>query len=49
MRIGLREHVNIYINDELIVDRQQLSDEVNPGDQLYILPAVSGGARDGTE
>lgn len=45
----LREHVNIYINDELIVDRQQLSDEVNPGDQLYILPAVSGGARDGTE
>ena len=41
----LREHVNIYINDELIVDRQQLSDVVKAGDKLYILPAVSGGAR----
>ncbi len=42
----LREHVNIYINDELISDRQQLSDSVSMGDTLYILPAVSGGAGD---
>lgn len=40
----LREHVNIYINDELINDRKQLSDCVSAGDTLYILPAVSGGA-----
>ena len=40
----LRQHVNIYINDELIVDRAHLSDRVQPGDTLYILPAVSGGA-----
>ena len=40
----LRQHVNIYINDELIADRHQLSDGVEAGDKLYILPAVSGGA-----
>ena len=40
----LRQHVNIYINDELIVDRRDLSDPVADGDRMYILPAVSGGA-----
>lgn len=40
----LRQHVNIYINDELIADRDELSDAVRPGDRVYILPAVSGGA-----
>ncbi len=42
--LRLRRHVNIYVNDELIVDREQLSDGVCDGDTLYILPAVSGGA-----
>lgn len=41
----LRQHVNIYINDELIADRNDLSDGVEDGDTLYILPAVSGGSR----
>ena len=45
----LRQHVNIYINDELIADRQRLSDGVRSGDTLYILPAVSGGAIDDLE
>ena len=40
----VRQHVNIYINNELIYDRQDLSDQVTDGDQLHILPAVSGGA-----
>jgi len=40
----LRQHVNIYINDALIMDRDQLSDTLSNGDRLYILPAVSGGA-----
>ncbi len=40
----LRQHVNIYINDALIVDRNGLSDALDNGDRLYILPAVSGGA-----
>lgn len=44
----LRQHVNIYINNELIIDRHQLSDQVAAGDTLYILPAVSGGG-DGKE
>lgn len=43
----LRQHVNIYINDELIGDREQLSDAIRSGDRVYILPAVSGGAADG--
>lgn len=42
----LRQHVNIYINDELIADRDELSDCISEGDTLYILPAVSGGAAD---
>ena len=42
----LRQHVNIYINDELIADRNELTDAVNVGDTLYILPAVSGGSTD---
>ena len=41
----LRQHVNLYINDELIRDRHELSDPVTDGDTIYILPAVSGGAK----
>ena len=44
----LRQHVNIYVNNELIHDRHNLSDPVADGDQLHILPAVSGGAIDST-
>ena len=40
----LRQHVNIYINDALIIDRDGLSDALANGDRLYILPAVSGGS-----
>jgi len=40
----LRRHVNIFINDALIADRIELSDPLRDGDQLHILPAVSGGA-----
>lgn len=39
----LRRHVNIFINDEQIADRDQLSDPVTEGDRIHILPAVSGG------
>jgi molybdopterin converting factor small subunit len=42
----LRQHVNIYINDEMIDDRIELSDCLRQGDTLYILPAVSGGTAD---
>ena len=40
----LRRHVNIFINDEQLRDRIDLSDPVHDGDRLHILPAVSGGA-----
>ena len=39
----LRRHVNIFINDEQIADRDRLSDPVSDGDRIHILPAVSGG------
>ena len=40
----VRQHVNIFINDTQIHDRIELSDPLHEGDQLHILPAVSGGA-----
>ena len=40
----LRQHVNVFINDEQLRDRVELSDPVQDGDRLHILPAVSGGA-----
>jgi molybdopterin synthase sulfur carrier subunit len=39
----LREHVNIFVNEELIQDRQTLTDALEANDQVYILQALSGG------
>ncbi|MFY0651893.1 MAG: MoaD/ThiS family protein [Cyclobacteriaceae bacterium] len=39
----LRKHVNIFIGDELIEDRQGLTDEINSGQDIYIMQALSGG------
>jgi molybdopterin synthase sulfur carrier subunit len=39
----LRKHVNIFIGDELIVDKQHLSDAVNSDTKIYIMQALSGG------
>lgn len=39
----LRKHVNIFLNEALIVDRDTLSDPVQSGDKLYIFQALSGG------
>jgi molybdopterin synthase sulfur carrier subunit len=40
----LRQHVNIFIGDSLIHDREALQDSVAPGDEVFILQALSGGA-----
>jgi len=40
---ALRRHVNIFIGQELIQDRQQLQDPVAQDDQLYVFQALSGG------
>ncbi len=40
---SLRKHVNIFIGDDLITDRQTLSDAVAPQDEVVIFQALSGG------
>lgn len=40
---SLRRHVNIFLNKELIQDRQTLQDSVAQDDQVYIFQALSGG------
>ncbi len=39
----LRKHVNIFLGDDLIHDRQTLSDSVQENDKIYIFQALSGG------
>jgi molybdopterin synthase sulfur carrier subunit len=39
----LRRHVNIFIGEEPIYDRERLGDAVAPGDRVFILQALSGG------
>jgi molybdopterin converting factor small subunit len=40
---GLRKHVNVFIGNELIRDRDALSDALRDGDEVFILQALSGG------
>ena len=40
---ALRKHVNIFIDGELIRDRQQLTDAFQPDSEVYIMQALSGG------
>jgi sulfur-carrier protein len=39
----LRRHVNIFIEDERVADRERLSDAVPPGARVFIMQALSGG------
>jgi sulfur-carrier protein len=39
----LRRHVNVFVGHEPICDREALSDAVSPGDEVFILQALSGG------
>jgi len=40
---SLRKHVNIFINNSLITDKEHLSDAVNSTDELHVIQALSGG------
>ena len=40
---AMRKHVNIFIGEEMIRDRQQLSDAVDTDTKIYIMQALSGG------
>ena len=39
----LRQHVNVFVQDELIMDRERLSDSVSDKDEILIFQALSGG------
>jgi molybdopterin synthase sulfur carrier subunit len=40
---ALRQHVNIFVGDELVHDRRALSDRVEEDTKVHILQALSGG------
>lgn len=40
---ALRKHVNIYIGEHLIKDREQLQDDLKAEDEVLIFQALSGG------
>lgn len=39
----LRQHVNVFVKDDLIKDRVRLSDPVKENDEVLIFQALSGG------
>lgn len=39
----LRRHVNCFVNEELIRDRERMSDPVGPKDTVFVMQALSGG------
>lgn len=39
----LRKHVNIFIGNDMVQDRQSLKDELTERDQVYVMQALSGG------
>ena len=39
----LRRHVNIFVGEEPIADRDKLGDRLSPTDKVFILQALSGG------
>ncbi len=40
---ALRKHVNIFVGDELLRDKQSLSDRVFVDSKIFIVQALSGG------
>jgi sulfur-carrier protein len=40
---ALRRHVNLSINDNIVIDKKNLSDRVSENETLYIFQALSGG------
>jgi sulfur-carrier protein len=42
-RGSLRQHVNVYVGDQLIEDREALSDPLEANDEVLVFQALSGG------
>lgn len=40
---AVRRHVNVFVNEVHMRDRDGLETKLSPGDEICILPAVSGG------
>jgi sulfur-carrier protein len=40
---AVRRHVNVFVNNDHMRDRDGLDTALAPGDKIIILPAVSGG------
>ena len=40
---AVRRHVNLFVNNDHMRDRDGLETALLPGDKVFILPAVSGG------
>jgi MoaD family protein len=40
---AVRRHVNLFVNESHVRDREGLDTALAPGDVVWILPAVSGG------
>jgi molybdopterin synthase sulfur carrier subunit len=40
---AVRRHVNLFVNDFLVRDPADFERSLSPGDELFIMPAVSGG------
>ncbi|MGF1592138.1 MAG: MoaD/ThiS family protein [Kiloniellaceae bacterium] len=39
----LRRHVNVFVNSQMIADRDGLGDAVGAGDEVFVFQALSGG------
>lgn len=40
---GLRKHMAVFVDGELVDDRERLSDPVGPNGEIYVMQALSGG------
>lgn len=40
---AIRPHVNLFVNESLVRGPADLEQSLSPGDELFIMPAVSGG------
>ena len=40
---ALRRHMNVFVDGEMIEDRERLSDPVQPTSEVYVMQALSGG------
>ena len=40
---GVRQHVTVFVSGSTIVDRTRLTDAVGPGEEIYVMQALSGG------